>query len=290
MKTGGGSKTIGEGRMSEKAKTIYVPELATVQDARMLNETEYFLRLEMDGQKLEYLPGQFLEMSMAGFGEAPISISSSPTQGDGFELVIRKVGNVTSAVHNLKVGEKVGIRGPYGNGIYPYKDVTGENLIFICGGIGLVPQRSFINYVLDNRADYGNLSILFGTKTYDQRFFLEELDKWRQRDDVELLETIDGEDERWKGDVGVVTNLIDKITMHLSSAKIFLCGPPVMYKFVLLALKEKKVKNENIYLNLERKMKCGVGKCGHCQMNDIYVCIDGPVFKYSVLENVPEAI
>jgi sulfhydrogenase subunit gamma (sulfur reductase) len=270
-------------------KDIYLPCLATVKKNHLMNETELYLQLSTDDDRLEYQSGQFVEVSVAGIGEAPISITSSPTQKDGFELVVRRVGNVTNAIHLLKVGDKVGIRGPFGKG-YPIKKSKGRNLVFICGGIGLVPQRSFINYVLDNRSDYGKLTVLLGTKCPSQRFFHSELADWAKRDDIHFLETVDQAEEGWQGKVGVVTTLIPQIRKDLASADIFICGPPVMYKFVLLALAETDVPKENIYLNLERKMKCGVGKCGHCQINNQYVCMDGPVFCYSDLAVVPEAI
>jgi len=274
---------------SEK-KDIYLPQLATVVKADAMNVTEKYLQLSMDDGQFDYVPGQFVEVSLAGIGEAPITITSSPTQKGGFELVIRKIGNVTNAVYNLNPGDKIGIRGPLGDGMYPVEEAKGKNLVFICGGLGLVPQRSFINYVLDNRDDYGEVTILQGTKCYDQRLFTSEIAAWEARDDVTMLETLDEPDERWKGSVGVVTTLISKIKTDLSSAIVSVCGPPVMYKFVLMAIEEFDVPHGNIFLNLERKMKCGVGKCGHCQINDVYCCMDGPVFRYSDLATMPEAI
>ena len=271
-------------------KDIYLPQMATVQKTRLMNGTELYLRISMDEGKLDYKPGQFVEVSLAGLGEAPISISSSPTQGDEFELVVRKIGSVTNAIHHMKAGSKLGIRGPLGKGMYPIEESKGKNLVFICGGIGLVPQRSFINYVLDNRDDYGDVTILLGTKCHTQRFFKSELEAWTKRKDVHFLETVDEADDCWNGNVGVVTTLIPKIESELASSQIFICGPPIMYKFVLMALEEDNVPHENIYVNLERKMKCGVGKCGHCQINKYYVCVDGPVFKYSDLSDTPEAI
>jgi NAD(P)H-flavin reductase len=270
-------------------KDIYLPQLATVNKTRLMNGTELYLRLSMDEGRLEYQPGQFVEVSVAGIGEAPITITSSPTLKDGFELVVRRVGNVTNTIHRLKAGAKLGIRGPYGRG-YPAEETKGQDIVFICGGIGLVPQRSFIDYVLDNRKDYGDLTVLLGTRCYAQRFFHSELAAWTKRTDMTFLETVDEADDCWHGDVGVVTTLIPRIESKLASAKVFVCGPPVMYKFVLLALAEAKVPKENIYLNLERKMKCGVGKCGHCQINNFYVCVDGPVFRYSDLNVSPEAV
>jgi NAD(P)H-flavin reductase len=275
---------------STKEKDIYLPQLATVKQTNLMNETELYLRLSVDDGPFEYIPGQFVEVSIAGVGEAPITIASSPTQKDGFELVVRKIGNVTDAIHKLKVGGKLGIRGPYGKGTYPVEEAKGKNLVFICGGIGLVPQRSFINYVLDNRADYGNVTILLGTKCYEQRFFHSEIDAWCKRKDLKFLETLDRGHDCWKGSVGVVTTLIPMIESELASAVLSVCGPPIMYKFVLMALAEYDVPRRNIFLNLERKMKCGVGKCGHCQINHSYVCMDGPVFRYSDLAGMPEAI
>jgi NAD(P)H-flavin reductase len=271
-------------------KDIYLPQLATVEAADQMNVTEKYVRLSMDDGPMDFIPGQFVEVSVAGIGEAPITISSSPTQTDGFELVVRKIGNVSNAIHGLQTGEKLGIRGPLGKGIYPVEEAKGKDVVFICGGIGLVPQRSFINYVLDNRDDYGEVTILQGTKDFDQRLFPSEIEAWSKRNDVDVLETIDVPDDRWSGHVGVVTKLIPQIKSDLTSASVLVCGPPIMYKFVLMALDEQEVPHENIFLNLERKMKCGVGKCGHCQINDLYVCIDGPVFRYSDVATVPEAI
>ena len=271
-------------------KDIYLPQLATVADISQMNVTEKYLRLAMDDGQFDFVPGQFVEVSVAGIGEAPITISSSPTLGDSFELVVRKVGRVSGAIHGLKRGDKVGIRGPLGKGVYPVEESKGRNVVFICGGIGMVPQRSFINYVLDNRGDYGDVAILQGTKSYDLRLFTSEIDAWSQRGDVQMLETLDEGDARWKGNVGVVTKLVSRVETDLKSAMILVCGPPIMYKFVLMALAERDVPHGNIFLNLERKMKCGVGKCGHCQINSAYVCMSGPVFRYSDLASLPEAI
>jgi NAD(P)H-flavin reductase len=270
-------------------KDIYLPEMATITKRRMLNGTELYMHLHLDsGKELEHTPGQFVEVSIAGLGEAPISISSSPTQ-KGFELVVRHVGSLTKAIHKLEAGQKVGIRGPFGS-TYPIEQAKGKDLVFICGGIGLVPQRSFIRYVLDHRKDYGKVTVLIGTKCYDMRLFREEIALWQERKDMTLTETIDEAHDCWDGDVGVVTTLIPKIESDLPKSLLLVCGPPIMYKFVLMALAEAEVPEKNIYVNLERRMKCGVGKCGHCQINSLYVCQDGPVFRWSDLALVPEAI
>lgn len=270
-------------------KDIYLPELATITKRRMLNGTELYLHLEKEGgADWHYTPGQFVEVSVAGIGEAPISISSSPTQ-KGLELVVRNVGSLTKVIHKMETGDKLGVRGPYGS-TYPIEQAKGKDLVFICGGIGLVPQRSFIRYALDHRSNYGNITVLIGTKCYDMRLFREEIALWEERKDMTVMETIDTAHDCWDGDVGVVTTLIPKVESDLPKSRILVCGPPVMYKFVLMALAEAGVPEDHIYVNLERRMKCGVGKCGHCQINEKYVCQDGPVFRWSDLATVPEAI
>ncbi len=270
-------------------KDIYLPEPASIDECQMLNNTEMYFHLELDsGKELGHMPGQFVEVSVAGIGEAPLTVSSSPTQ-EGFELVVRSAGRVTSAMHRMQPGDKLGIRGPFGS-VYPVEELKGKDLVFICGGLGLVPQRAFINYVLDNRQDYGEVVILQGVKCYEDRLFADEIAEWSVRDDMQLMETIDVAGEQWDGNVGVVTTLIPKIDLDLTAAGLLVCGPPIMYKFVLMTLMEYDVPFGNVFVNLERRMKCGVGKCGHCQMNGVYVCRSGPVFRYSDLAAVPEAI
>jgi len=272
-------------------KDIYLPELATVRDVRPMTHLEVFLELALDsGNELGHDPGQFVEVSIPGIGEAPISVSSSPTQKGMFQLVVRNAGNVTRAIHGLKAGEKVGIRGPFGTS-FPVEDVMrGKDVIFICGGIGLVPVRSAINYVLHNRQNYRDVSILFGAKQPAERLFTNEIEEWKSRDDVCFHETVDRPDDDWKGNVGVITRLIPKLKFDPLNTICVICGPPVMYKYVILELWWKRMSNDNIYVSLERRMKCGVGKCGHCQINGLYACQDGPVFKFSDVTDVPEAI
>ncbi|MBN1126741.1 MAG: FAD/NAD(P)-binding protein [Sedimentisphaerales bacterium] len=274
---------------SGSQKDIYLPELATIRKKQKFTRLEMYYHVELDSEKeLGHKAGQFVEVSIAGIGEAPISISSSPTQ-TGFELVVRNAGSVTNAIHNLDTGAKIGIRGPFGKG-YPVDELKGKNIVFICGGLGLAPQRSFINYVLDNRDQYDDVEILLGTKCFEDRFYVDEITKWAQRSDVNFVETLDVGCDQWKGNVGVVTTIIPKVKTDLSKAHVLVCGPPIMYKFVLMSLAEAKVPKENIFVNLERRMKCGVGKCGHCQMNNQYVCQSGPVYRFSELGHVPEAI
>jgi len=274
-----------------EAKDIYLPEPAEVLTAEPATELEMYLHLRLEsGRELGHMPGQFAQVSVPGIGEAPISISSSPSFGPGFEMVVRKVGNVTRAIHRLRPGDRVGIRGPYGTH-FPVEGVMrGRDLLFICGGIGLVPLRSAIRYVLDHRGDYGRAIVLYGTRTPAERLFLDELEELAARQDVDLLETVDRGDGSWQGHVGVITTLMPMIEIDPANTIALVCGPPVMYRFVLLELFAMNVSAQNIYLSLERHMKCGVGKCGHCQINGVYVCQDGPVFRYADVEGLEEAL
>lgn len=274
-------------------ESIYEPELAQIKNIKDLTATEKLFTISLSGGKpLGHKPGQFVEVSVFGIGEAPISVSSSPTQGNGtFDLGIRKVGNVTGVIHGMKEGDTVGIRGPFGTH-FPYEETKGRDLLFVAGGIGLVPARSFINYVIHNRKDYGRVIILFGAKTPREQIFTDELAKWRTSSDIEYHETVDKGDPTWKGNVGVITTLFKNISINPSKTTAIVVGPPIMYRFVIKECKDKGLADRDIIVSLERRMKCGVGKCGHCQINKVYVCQDGPVFKYSDIQekNLKEAI
>jgi NAD(P)H-flavin reductase len=272
------------------SNSIYLPEPATVVKVEQMTDTEKLFELKLNsGRELGHQPGQFIKISVMGIGESPISVSSSPTKKGGFELVVRQVGRLTGALHRLTAGSHVGIRGPFGTS-FPIEEAKGKDVLFVGGGIGLVPLRSFIRYVLDNRDDYGRVIILFGSRTPAERLFRDELDEWTKRDDIEFLETVDRADDPWTGNVGVITTLFPKVEFEPDRTVCTIVGPPVMYKFVILELNEQKVPHENLYLSLERRMKCGVGKCGHCQIQDLYACKDGPVFRYSDIKDYEEAI
>ncbi len=274
------------------AEDMYVPLQATTLRSEEMTETERFFEFKLDsGEPLGHKPGQFAEVSIPGIGEAPISISSSSTRSDTFEMVVRNVGNVSNGMHQLSKGDKVGIRGPFGKGFPVEEDMKGKDLLFICGGIGLVPVRSAIQYVLDNSNDYGSISILFGAKSPSERLFVDELAEWKEDDKIDcFMETVDKGDESWAGNVGLITTCIPKVDHDISNTKVIVCGPPVMYKFVLIELEKLGFSHDDIYVSLERRMKCGVGLCGHCQINGYYVCQDGPVFKYSDIEDEKGAI
>ncbi len=279
--------------MSNQLEDIYLPRPATLLNVRSMTALEKYFRVQIDGQEhAGYLPGQFMEISVPGVGECPISISSSPTRHHPgtFEMVIRNAGGVTNALHQLRPGDKIGVRGPFGTH-FPVDDaMRGKHVLFICGGIGLVPVRSAIQYVLDHRDDYGEVSILFGARSPRERLFPGELYELKTRDDILFHETVDAADPTWGGNVGVITRLIPQVPLDPDSTIVIVCGPPIMYRFVLVELHRRQIANRNIYLSLERHMKCGVGKCGHCQVNGIYACQSGPVFNYAEIAAIKEAI
>jgi NAD(P)H-flavin reductase len=279
------------GRTQTCSEDIYLPRMATLIRSEPMTLLDRFLEFKLDsGQELGHLPGQFAQVSVPGVGEAPISISSSPTQNGPFQMVVRKVGNVTRALHGLKPGNRVGIRGPFGT-YFPVEGMLkGKDIIFVCGGLGIVPVRSAINYVMHHRENYGEITILYGVKSPSERLFVDELKEHASRKEVTCMETCDRGDEQWIGKVGVITTLMLDLKVDPGRTAAIVCGPPLMYRFVIASLHKAGILDQNIYLSLERHMKCGVGKCGHCQINELYACQDGPVFRYADLAGVPEAI
>jgi sulfhydrogenase subunit gamma (sulfur reductase) len=269
---------------------IYRPVMAEIKDVRRLTSMEVFYSLELPGgADLGHRPGQFVELSIFGVGEAPFSISSAPTLKGRFELGVRKAGMLTDVLARMKPGQKVGIRGPFGNGI-DVEQFKGKDVLIVAGGIGLVPMRSMINTVLDNRDDYGRLIICYGSKSDQDLLFTDELARWEGDPRVEYHVTVDRGSPDWKGKVGVITTLIPHLELDLQNTACCVCGPPVMYRFVLLALRSAGLPERNIWMSLERRMKCGVGKCGHCQINNSYVCQDGPVYHYPDIKSLQEAL
>ena len=270
--------------------SLYQPTLAEMVKIEQLTETEKLFTLYLEGGRdLGHRAGQFVEVSVFGIGEAPFSVTSSPTRNSTFELCVRDVGDVTGALHRMKPGSTIGIRGPFGNG-FPVDKMKGQDLLFAPGGLGLAPLRSLINQVLDERESFGRVIILYGARNPSELLFKDELAQWEARDDVELYVTVDRGDENWTGNVGVITTLFPKVTLNPRSTVAVTVGPPVMYRFVLMELLSKGIQDGRIYLSLERRMKCGLGKCGHCQINNVYVCQKGPVFSYAQLKELPEAI
>jgi sulfhydrogenase subunit gamma (sulfur reductase) len=271
--------------------SMYIPSPAKIVKVEQLTALEKLFQVELPvGQSLGHDPGQFVEVSLFGVGEAPISISSSPSRSNGhFELCVRKVGDVTAALHNLKAGATIGVRGPFGHG-FPVDKMRGKDIIFAAGGLGLAPARSLINQVLDERGTFGRVIILYGAKNPSELLFRDELEQWSNRSDIEFHVTVDRPDSTWVGNAGVITTLFKFVTISPRNTVAVTVGPPIMYRFVLMELLSKGIPESQIWMSLERRMKCGVGKCGHCQINNYYCCQQGPAFTYDQVKGVEEAI
>jgi sulfite reductase subunit B len=268
----------------------YVPRIGRIVEAHMLTAQEKFYRIVLeDGVPLDYKPGQFVEVSLLGVGECPISICSSPTQGSGFELTVRKAGLVTSKMHELETGDVMGIRGPFGNG-FDAEALKGADVLFVAGGLGLAPARGLIRYVLDHRADYLDVTLLIGARTPADLLFTDEIKEWQERPDCNTLVTVDRADETWTGSKGVITKLFRRIKVDAANTWAVIIGPPIMFKFAVLEVLAEGVPENRVICSLERRMKCGLGKCGHCQIRNVYVCQDGPVFTYDFVKRLREGI
>jgi len=273
-------------------KNVYVPEIAELVRVQKMSSLETLFEVRLPGGRhLGHMPGQFVQVYLMGIGEAPISICSSPLANGTFELVVREVGNLTSALHALKAGDKIGIRGPFGKG-FDVASFRGKDVIFVGAGLGLPPLRSLINTMLDpsQRKDFGRVIVLYGVKHPSEFLFNDERKSWESRKDMEYHVTVDRAAPGWNGHQGVITTLIPELQLDAANTVAAICGPPVVYKFAILALRSKGLRDEQIYVSLERKMKCGVGKCGHCQINNVYVCQEGPVFNYGKIKDLKEAI
>lgn len=250
--------------------------------AKQMTPTERWFDIRLDDGELDHEPGQFVQVELFGIGEVPISICSSPTRKGSFELCVRAAGRVTNEMHKLGKGDYVGIRGPFGKP-FPVKVMVGNDLLFVAGGLGVAPLRSLINYVMDNRKEFGKVDILLGCRTPQDMLFGDEIPKWQKRLDVNFNCTVDRGAPDWTGNVGLITTLIPGVTIIPDRTFAVVVGPPIMYKFVINELLNKDLPERQIILSLERHMKCGMGKCGHCQIDhpkNYYCCKDGPTFSY----------
>ncbi|MCE7945927.1 MAG: oxidoreductase [Chloroflexi bacterium CFX4] len=271
-------------------ESIYMPTPARITAVKTFTPTEKFFKIALpSGFSLAHRPGQFVEVSVFGVGEAPISICSAPSRSNGtFEMCVRAVGKLTDALHRLAAGSTIAIRGPFGRG-FPIERFRGKDIIFVAGGLGLAPLRSLIDEVINDRGKFGRIHLLYGTRTPQDILFAEDLVAWANAPRTEVHITVDRPDEAWKGNVGVITKLFPKLRFHARNTVAIIVGPPVMYKFVLMELLGKGIADGNIWLSFERQMKCAVGKCGHCQLHHIYTCQDGPAFSYAQVKHLEEA-
>ncbi len=268
---------------------VLIPHVGVITNIRKdTPDVKTFRVVGLDGKKVfEHLPGQCAMLSIPGVGEAMFSITSSPTNTEFMEFSIKKCGCVTSWLHAMTEGQQVTIRGPYGNGFPVKTEFKGKNMLFIAGGIGLAPLRSVINYIRDNRQDYGTVDIVYGSRSMDDLVDFKEIqEEWKNEKDFNVYLTIDREQEGWDGHVGFVPSYVKEVNIPTDRTAV-LCGPPIMIKFTLQALLELGFNKTQVYTTLEFRMKCGVGKCGRCNVGNKYICKDGPVFRMDQLQELP---
>jgi len=242
---------------------------------------------DKDRDEFRYMPGQFCEFSILGKGESPFGIASSPTEKDILKFTVNRTGSVTREIHYLQQGDIVGIRGPLGNW-YPVEKFKGGDVVIIGGGFAFTTLRSLLVYTLEHRKDYGKITVIYGARNPDLLIYKEELNEWDKRSDLSLHLTIDRSVEGWTKHCGFVPSITKEVAPDPASWAV-VCGPPVMIKFTLPVLKGLGFADDKIYTSLERRMKCGIGKCGRCGIGSKYVCIDGPVFSFEELKKIPEA-
>ena len=267
-----------------------IPMLGVVTAIRTdTPDVKTFTVTGLDGKKpFVHIPGQCAMLSIPGVGEALFSITSSPTKEDALEFSIKKCGCLTDWLHAMEPGQQITIRGPYGNGFPVNTDFRGKDLVFVAGGIGLAPLHSVINYVRANRANYGKVDIVYGSRSMqDLVDFDEILNEWSKEEGITVHLTIDREQPEWKGHVGFVPNYVKELGFD-TSRTVVMCGPPIMIKFTLAGLMELGFDKSNIYTTLEMKMKCALGKCGRCNIGTKYICKDGPVFRLDQLDELPD--
>ncbi|QGT98861.1 Heterodisulfide reductase, cytochrome reductase subunit [Candidatus Syntrophocurvum alkaliphilum] len=264
-----------------------VPSVVEVKD--IVDETpdvKTFYVTGENGVPFNVMPGQLAMVSLMNIGEGMFSISWQE-QNDHLQFAIKSVGLMTDELHRIEVGQKLGVRGPYGNG-FPVEECKGKDMLFIGGGIGLAPLRSFIKYCFKNREDYGKIDILYGSRSYADLCFKDELfDKWPKEENTDVHVTIDNPEEGWSGNVGFVPAYLENLNPDPKNKIAVVCGPPIMIKFVLESLEKMGYSDEQVITTLEMRMKCGIGKCGRCNIGSEFICLDGPVFNLAQLRNLP---
>ena len=271
----------------------YLPEMATVIETIQETHNIKTFRVRLDDEEkmnsFTFQPGQVGQLSVFGVGEATFVINSPPTRMDYLQFSVMRAGEVTEALHRIEAGDKIGVRAPLGNH-FPYNDWKGKDIYFIGGGIGMAPIRTIMLYLLDNRKDYGKISLLYGARSPQDMAYSYELDDWTGRGDLHTTLTIDNPSEGWNGCVGLIPNVLLEQAPSPDNCIAVLCGPPIMIRFTLEALKKLNFPDDQILTTLERRMKCGIGICGRCNLGEKYVCVDGPVFSYSELRALPNEL
>jgi sulfhydrogenase subunit gamma (sulfur reductase) len=281
----------------QPSENVYLPKTAILDRVtdEIADVKTFYWHFEDEAEQKafkKFRPGQFAQVSIFGAGEFPASLPPSPTEDETF-FTIRTVGSCTAALHKLKPGDKFGVRGPYGNG-FPMEEYYGKNLVFVAGGIGLIPLRSCIVYALKNRDKYERIQVFYGSKSPRELMYMPNLLEWEASAGIECRLTVDrkGHSDMWDGNIGVVGSLFKTpgTSVPVDNTVAFVCGPPIMFRFVIRDLLGLGFQEQNIVSTLERYMKCGVGKCGHCCIGVAYVCTEGPVFTYEHIKRLGEDI
>jgi len=273
----------------------YIPNLAVIRKIITENEVNDIKTFELVFQDPEamknfkYRCGQFAEISVFGAGECPIGIASSPTDEDCIQFTVKKVGVVTTALHNCEEGTVVGVRGPFGNG-FPLERMEGRNVVIVGGGFAFTTLRSLIKFILHdaNRDRFKDVMVVYGARNPGELIYKYDLEAWGKRDDISLNVTIDSAVPSWTGRVGFVPAVLKEVAPSSSNATAVVCGPPIMIRFTMPVLNELGFPHEDVFLSLEMRMKCGIGKCGRCNIGEKFVCKDGPVFAYKELQMMPK--
>ena len=278
--------------MNNGTKIVTIPESATIEEIKdEIRDVKTFY-MSLDNKEIDksfkIKSGQFIMCTVFGAGEFAVSLPPSP-ENDRFHLTVRKVGSVTNALHDLNVGDKVGIRGPFGNG-FPFEEIKGKNIVYVAGGIGLIPLRSSIVHVLQHKQEFGRVIVLHGARTPDDLMYKENLKEWQAFPGFETYITVDVATPGWTGEVGFVHTLFDKVNLPIENTVAFVCGPPVMFNTVIGELMKRGLRDDCIISTLERHMKCGIGKCQHCAIGRTLVCTDGPVYTYRQIKTLGEQI
>lgn len=267
---------------------VTIDEIFLENDLRDIKTFRLTFDREEDRAGFSYLPGQFAELSLCGAGESPIGIASSPSE-DGFLLFsVKRTGVVTRELHASAAGRKMGVRGPLGHP-FPWQRMEGKNILMVSGGFAFTTLRSSIVYMLDpsNRARFGRITAVYGARDPGELLYKSSISAWTGRSDIQFIPTVDREAAGWTGKVGLVPNVVKELSPSADNALAIVCGPPIMIRFTIPVLLELGFPKDNIILSLENRMKCGIGKCGRCNVGPKYVCKDGPVFTYAELEGLP---
>ncbi len=269
---------------SFKSEIINIVTLTALEKLFHIRISDHFER-----KNFSFLPGQFVMVHLPGCGEIPISISSSASNKEYIELCIRKVGKVTGMIHRLEPGAIIGIRGPFGTH-FPVQKMTGANVLLIAGGLGIAPLRSPIYWINEHRSEYRDITIMYGAREPDQILFDYQFEEWKKIYGLQLLTIVQNAGMGWKGRVGLITDLFKEVRIDPENTFAIVCGPPVMFKFVCAHLSNVGIPRHRMFVSLERRMHCGMGKCCRCNVGSTFTCLDGPIFDYWTVMNLKEAI